>query len=131
LAPRLHELTAGDAGKITPASMLEAATLGDTEIEAAIERAARWLGIGIANAVTLTGVERVVITGGLSALGDRLTDPVRIEIRNRVRMFPPDDVQVDVSKIPDGFAGLLGAIAWAADSRRQHEKATWTTPTQT
>ena len=90
-------------------------------------RAARWLGIGIANAVTLFGVERVVLTGGMSALGKRLITPVLDEIHDRVRMFPPGEVMVERSTIGDG-AGLLGAIAWAAENT---ENYSWTIPTQT
>ncbi|MDZ4799607.1 MAG: ROK family protein [Bryobacteraceae bacterium] len=129
LAPHLHELVSGDAGAVTPTRMAQAADAGDREIEAAITRAARWLGVGIANAVTLLGVERVVLTGGMSALGERLLAPIRTEIQHRVRMFPPSDVTVARSTIGEG-AGLLGAIAWAATTEVK-EKTTWTTTTQT
>jgi len=69
LAPRLRELAAG--GPVTPKLMVVAAAKGDVMVAAAIDRAARYLGIGIANAITITAVELVVITGGMSALGDQ------------------------------------------------------------
>jgi glucokinase len=122
LAPNLHGLVGGDADAVSPGKMADS---GDPEIEAAIERSARWLGTGIANAVTLLGVERVVLTGGMSALGDKLLVPIREEIKTRVRMFPPDDVQVECSAVGER-AGVLGALAWAAD---HGERNSWTTPT--
>ena len=85
LAPRLRELA--DGRDVTPKLMVAAAAEGDVLVAAAIERAARYLGIGIANAITITAVELVVITGGMSALGELLLQPVRDVIRERVRCF--------------------------------------------
>ena len=111
LAPRLQEL-AGDA-PITPKLMVAAAAAGDALVAAAIDRTARYLGIGIANAVTITAVELVVITGGMSALGELLLQPVRQVIAERVRMFPGHEVRVACSTLGDQ-AGVLGGIALAA-----------------
>jgi glucokinase len=111
LAPRLREL-AGD-GPVTPQLMVEAAAAGDASVSAAIERTARYLGIGIANAVTITAVELVVITGGMSALGELLLEPIRAVLRERVRMFPGAEVEVRCSTLGDQ-AGVMGGIALAA-----------------
>ncbi|MGA7409733.1 MAG: ROK family protein [Bryobacteraceae bacterium] len=111
LAPRLRELAADSA--VTPKLMVAAAAAGDTLVAAAIDRAARYLGIGIANAVTITAVELVVITGGMSALGELLLKPVRDVIRDRVRMFPGEEVRVSCSVLGDQ-AGVFGGIALAA-----------------
>jgi glucokinase len=111
LAPRLREL-AGD-NPVTPKLMVAAAAAGDALVGAAIERAARYLGIGIANAISITAVELVVITGGMSALGELLLGPIREVIRDRVRMFPGEEVQVCCSVLGDQ-AGVMGGIALAA-----------------
>jgi glucokinase len=111
LAPHLRELAKG--GAVTPKLMVEAAAGGDTLAAKAIDRAARYLGIGIANAITITAVELVVITGGMSALGDLLLQPVREVIRDRVRMFPGEHVRVARSALGDR-AGVYGGIALAA-----------------
>jgi glucokinase len=110
-APRLRELAQGAA--VTPKQMVAAAVAGDVFVGAAIERAARYLGIGIANAITITAVELVVITGGMSALGELLLHPVREVIRDRVRMFPGTDVRVVCSVLGDQ-AGVFGGIALAS-----------------
>ncbi len=111
LAPRLRDLVA--TGAVTPMLMAEAAAAGDALVGAAIERAARYLGIGIANAVTITAVELVVITGGMSALGELLLEPIRAVLRERVRMFPGGEVEVRCSELGDK-AGVMGGIALAA-----------------
>ena len=48
----------------------------------------RYLGIGIANMVTVISPDRVVIGGGIAAAGDLLLDPIRAE----VSASGPDDV---------------------------------------
>jgi glucokinase len=116
LAPRLKAL-AGD-GPVTARLMGEAAGAGDTHVAAAIEKAATYLGIGIANAITVTGVERVVLTGGVATLGELLLGPIRAAIPQRVRMFPSAHIEVTCSSLGDQ-AGVLGAIAWAAHKHLQ------------
>jgi glucokinase len=112
LAPRLWELTGGDANAVTPERMGEAAG-SDSAVAAAIERASRFIGVAVANVVTILHPELVVLGGGVAGLGERLLQPVREELRRRVRMFPVDDVRVELSALP-GRAGALGGIALAA-----------------
>jgi glucokinase len=111
-APKLAAIVANDFAAITPREMAMAAQQGDRMVSAAIEKAARYLGIGIANAVTLTAVERVVISGGLAALGELLLSPIRAMVRERVRMFPAECVEITGSTLGER-AGVLGALALA------------------
>jgi glucokinase len=113
-APRLHLLTGGDAGRVTPREIATAARDGDIGAAAVITRAAVYLGVGVANVVTIVHPQLVVLGGGVAALGDLLLDPVRRIIRERVRMFPPDDVRVELSALGDR-AGVLGAVALAKE----------------
>src|SRR5215472_1133657 len=99
-APVLAELVQGNWSQITPKEMGAAARQGDKAVAGAIEKAARYLGLGIANAVTLTAVDHVVLTGGVAALGEMLLQPVREAVRDRVRMFPgAERVQVSCSTL--------------------------------
>lgn len=112
-APILAELVQGNWSAITPKEMAIAARQGDKAVAGAIEKAARYLGLGIANAVTLTAVDHVVLTGGVAALGELLLQPVREVVRERARMFPAGDrVQISCSTLGDK-AGALGALALA------------------
>lgn len=117
-APMLSALVGGDWSAITPKEMAVAAKSGDSEIASVIETAARYLGIGIANAISLTGVERVVLCGGVSAIGDALLEPVRAEVRYRVRMLPASRVRIECSTLGDN-AGALGALALAFQNQNR------------
>ncbi len=111
-APHLHELTGGDMSRITPKEMAAAAEAGDEAIRDAIVRAAGYLGIGVANVVTVLHPDLVVLGGGVAQIGELLFDTVRECVRERVRMFPTDDVRIEPSLLGDK-AGTLGGIALA------------------
>jgi glucokinase len=113
-APKLEELVAGDPAKVTATQMAIAAANGDAAVAEAIRQAAEYLGVGVANAVTISAVRNVVIGGGLSVLGDLLLEPVRREVRERVRMFPSDVVEVHCSVLGEK-AGALGGVALAIE----------------
>ena len=112
MAPALHEIVGGDAGRVGPATMAQAARAGDAAVRAAIERAAGYLGIGVANTVTTLHPELVVLGGGVSALGDLILAPVRAALPARVGMFPVDGVRVELSELGER-AGIHGAVALA------------------
>jgi len=73
----LAELTGRDPGKITTPLLAEAARRGDEYALAEIDRAARTLGIAVANVITLFCPERYVIGGGVALMGDVLFEPLR------------------------------------------------------
>jgi len=113
-APRLYDMVQGDASRVSPKEMAQAARDGDLRLQDAIAQRGAWLGVGIANVVTTIHPELVVIGGGVSRMGDLLLNHVRQSVRERVRMFPVDDVRIETS-ILDEQAGLFGAVALAAD----------------
>jgi glucokinase len=122
-APRLWELTQGESDKVSPETMAQAAA-DDAAVADAIERVARYIGIGAANMVTALHPRMIVLGGGMAALGERLLLPVKEEIRKRVRMFPVDDIRVERSET-GARAGMLGGIALAARGGVQaHRKTT-------
>jgi glucokinase len=110
LAPKLFELVGGEPGRVTPREMLAS---GDASVREAIDRAAHFLGIAVANVVTMLHPELVVLGGGVAELGDALLDPVRQMVRQRVGMFPTDSIRIEKSQLGDR-AGILGAVALAA-----------------
>jgi glucokinase len=120
LAPVLFEMVSGNAGAVTPKEMGAAARAGDTSVREAIARTATWLGIGIANMVTALHPDMVVLGGSVAALDDLVLEPVRETVRERVRMFPVQDLSIERSLLGDA-AGLLGGIALAAT--KAHETA--------
>jgi glucokinase len=119
-APRLHELVRGEASAVTPKEMAAAAEAGDLAIQEAIVRAAGYLGIAVANVVTILHPDLVVLGGGVAAIGPLLFDTVRRTVRERVRMFPTDGVEIKPSLLGEQ-AGALGGIALAMRGGLLHD----------
>ena len=112
LAPKLHKMTGGDISYVTIKEMVVAAEAGDDNVRDAIIRAACYLGIGVANAVTILHPDLVVFGGGVAQIGDLLLNTVRNTVQDRVGMFPTDNVVIKLSMLGDN-AGTLGGIALA------------------
>jgi glucokinase len=112
LAPRLHEATGGDAARVSPKVMADAARAGDEAVASAIERVGTLLGIGIANVVTTIHPDLVVIGGGVAELGDLILEPARAEVAARVGMLPPETVRIEKSLLGER-CGLAGGVALA------------------
>ena len=113
LAPQLHQLVDGEASRINPQQMAAAARAGDAAVQEAIDRVAGYLGIAIANIVSLLHPELVVLGGGMSQMGEVLLQPVRQQVVRRVGMFPADGVRIEQSALGDR-AGVMGGLALAA-----------------
>ncbi len=112
-APRLYDLVEGSADRVTPRLMAQAAGAGDSSVREAIARAARMVGIGVSNVVTILNPELVVLGGDVTgALGPLLIENVRREVRERVRLFPADKVRIEPSELEEK-AGLWGGVALA------------------
>ena len=111
-APELHRRVRGDASAVTPSEMAAAAEAGDFAVREAITRAARFLGIASANVVTILHPDLIVFGGGVAAIGHLLFDTVRQTVRERVGMFPVDDIRIEPSLLGDK-AGIMGGVALA------------------
>jgi glucokinase len=118
-APILYELTGGNPVSVTPRELAAAAEAGDHAVREAVVRAARYLGIGVANVVTILHPDLVVLGGGIAAIGDLLFETVRQTMRERVRMFPADDVRVLPPFLGDK-AGVMGGVALAMKGGAAH-----------
>ena len=105
---------AAAAGCATVEDAVEAAQSGDERARAALEQAGRALGIALANAVLLLAPERIVVGGGVAGAGDLLLDPIRDELRRRVRVAPVERIDVVPAELGPG-AGAIGAALWAAE----------------
>jgi glucokinase len=104
--------------QVTARDVADAMHDGDPYARQIVARAMFHLGIGMANLVNLFNPERIVIGGGLTALGEDLLDPVRRAIA--VRAFPSASAQVTVLLAQLGRdVGIVGAAgaAWMAAQR--------------
>jgi glucokinase len=77
---------------------------------AALQRAGRALGIGIASATSLCDLEVVAVGGGLSQAGPLLFDPLAQALREHARLDFARQVQVVPAALGQS-AGLVGAAA--------------------
>ena len=108
-APSLFELAGNDLNRVTPRLM---AQCQDHAILRTIERAAIYLGIGIANVVTILHPSLIVLSGGMSEMGEQLFAPIRDQVQRRVRMFPIQDLRIEASLLGPR-AAVLGGFALA------------------
>ena len=87
---------------------------GDARALDGLTQIGRYLGIGIANLVTLVTPDRIVIGGGVAAAGDLLFEPIRAELRLRVKTTSLDDVII-VAAALGTWAGAIGAAVHGAE----------------
>lgn len=113
LAPALYRRTGGDANRVTPREMAAVAE-EDPALREALLLAAEAIGIATANVVTILHPDLIVLGGGVAEIGPLLVDTVRQVVRDRVRMFPTDQVRVERSLLGEQ-AGLMGAVALAIE----------------
>jgi glucokinase len=122
----IPELADGDISDIKARIVAQAYAKGDKLTRDVVENAAWMLGVGAANAVTLLGLQRVVIGGGLTeAMGETLVALIRDSVRKHAFPEVVKRVEVVMTKL-EADAGLLGAAMLARErlaSRAAREAA--------
>jgi glucokinase len=102
------DVLAADAGRATASDVFEGARQGDDRCITAVTRMAGFLGIGLANVVTLFGPDRIVVGGGIAEAGDLVMKPIEAAVKSRVTLVPTDQIQI-VDAAFGRFAGAVGA----------------------
>jgi glucokinase-like ROK family protein len=103
-----------DPSSVTAEMVATAAKQGDAQAWSVFERAAEYLGIGIANLINIFNPEAVVIGGGVAQAGDILFDKVRKTVGARSLKKISKDVQI----VPATFgmkASVMGAVSLIAN----------------
>lgn len=88
-----------------------AAENGDAAALQTFRHAARWLAVGLANAVTVTGPERIILFGGIARNGELLLAPLRERFKAALLNIYHGRVDLVTSALPDDDAAILGAAA--------------------
>lgn len=101
-------------GAPTAAVAVERALVGDAAALAGFERVGTYLGIGLANLITILTPDRVVVGGGVAGAGDLLLRPAREEMRRRIRMTELAEVEVVLAELGI-WAGAIGAAVHGAE----------------
>lgn len=89
----------------------DAAHAGDAVAVQTFRHAVRWLAVGLANCVAVTGPRRIVLFGGIARNGDLLMQPLREHFQEALLNIYKGRVDLTVSALPDDDAALLGAAA--------------------
>jgi glucokinase len=105
---------AAACGTATAEEAVLAARAGDARAIAGLADVGRYLGIGIANMITVISPDRIVIGGGVAAAGDLLFAPIRAEIARRVTTTSVDAVTLVPAELGT-WAGAIGAAVHGAE----------------
>lgn len=110
---RADQLAAA-CGTATPEEAHTRALAGDTRALAGYAEVGRYLGIGVANACVTLTPEKVIVGGGIAAAGDLILEPIRAEIRRRVRVTDAERIAVVPAELGP-WAGAIGAAIHGAE----------------
>jgi glucokinase len=106
---------AAACGTATAEEAVARARAGDVRATEGLIQVGRYLGIGIANMVSIMSPDRVVLGGGISAAADLLLGPIRDELRRRVRTTSLDAVEIVTAELGT-WAGAIGAAIHGAEA---------------
>lgn len=108
-----------EQGSIDGKAVTDAAKAGDATAAAVVEEAGRRLGAGLSGLANIFEPEVIVVGGGVTnAVGDRMLEPARRELRERA-LPPMNEVPVKVAELgPE--AGMIGAAEMARQDLERH-----------
>lgn len=89
----------------------DAANRGDAAALQTFKHTVRWLAVGLANAVAVTGPRRIVLFGGIARNGELLMAPLRERFQEALLNIYKGRVDLTVSALPADDAAILGAAA--------------------
>ena len=109
----LIELAGGAIESVTAETVAAAARRNDPLALEVVAGAVTYLGMGLANIVSLLNPEVVVLGGGLFQAADLFLEPVRREFRRWAQPLAARSVRIEVSALGES-AGLYGCgrLAW-------------------
>ena len=108
----------GDLARITVAHIFDGARTGDAVCISIVRDTSRYLGMAIANLVTLLDPSMVVIGGLPAAGGDLMLEPIRTECARRVCPTAVAQVQVVLSPLGEDALAAGAAAASAGPTAR-------------
>jgi glucokinase len=111
----MRDMVKGRIDRVTAETVVGAARAGDPLANRILATAAGYLGMGIANIVSILNPEMVVLGGGLFQAGDLLLRPVRKEFKKWAQPLAAKKVRIELSTLGED-TGLYGAARLAWDS---------------
>lgn len=100
------------AGLDTAEEVVSAARKGDARAQAAIREAARYLGLGIANIVSILNPKMIILGGGLMQAADLFLATIEQAMQEWAQPIAARQIRLEVSALGEN-AGLFGAARLA------------------
>jgi glucokinase len=113
----ITEVVDGKIENITAEDVAAAARKDDRLACDIVDKAAGYLGIGLANLVNIFNPELIVIGGGLSKMGNMLIKPARRIIRRRAFRLPAKTVRIVRARLGSN-AGIVGVAEYVFRQRK-------------
>jgi glucokinase len=104
----LESLSGGDPEMITTELVVRAAMGGDSLARLVLDDAACYLGMGIANIISILNPQVIVLGGGLMNASDLMLERIRQEVSRWAQPLAAEQCRIELSCLGDN-AGLLGA----------------------
>jgi glucokinase len=102
----------------SPLQIAQAAEGGSSTARAIFAHAGTMIGLALGGLICALNPQAIVVGGGVAKAGDLLLAPIRAEIVRRTVVFKPQRGGVAVVQSSlGGWAGAIGAAAWAARGR--------------
>jgi glucokinase len=108
---RVAELVNGDVAKITAADVLQGARSGDGVSISVVRDTAKYIGMAVANLVTMFDPEIVVLGGMIASSGDVMLEAIRTETTRRLLPQQAGQVRVILSTLGDDAVAIGAALA--------------------
>jgi glucokinase len=105
---------AAACGTETAEEAVRGALAGDERAARGLAEVGRYLGIGIANMITVVSPDVVVLGGGVAAAGELLFAPIRSEVARRVTTTSLDEVSIVPAEL-GVWSGSIGAAIHGAE----------------
>ena len=110
---RVADQVKGDFSKVAAADILQGARSGDGVSIAVVRDTAKYIGMAVANLVTVFDPELVVLGGIIASAGDLMLEPIRLEISRRLMPQQNGKVRVELSTLGDDAVAIGAAHAYA------------------
>ncbi len=113
----ITEIVGGKVEEITAETVSKAAEQGDPVALGVISKAAKYLGVGMANIVNIFNPEMLIVGGGMSKMGELLLAPARHQVQAHAFRLAAEAVRIVPALLGDD-SGVLGAAAFAVSQNR-------------
>jgi glucokinase len=122
-APNLYSIAGTDLRKCRSGVLFEAIEAGDKGVKKAVDRAAAWLGIGLANIVHILNPEAIVVGGGVvTRFGQRYLERAIASMEEHLMPGLAGSAEILLSELGD-LAVATGAACVALESELAREEA--------